>query len=78
MFVTITDDTSDDILYQRAIDDNEPLDCDHYAIWFAGEYFDTEVSFAGHVPLGCGLFSVELAEQPKTAVCWQARSYFLD
>lgn len=78
MFLTITDDTSDDILFQRELDGNETLDCDTYAIAFAADYYDSTISFDGHVPLGCGQITVELAEHPRSGSCWASQSYFIN
>ena len=76
MFLTITADNSDEILLQRELEGHELVDCDVHAIAFASNYLCADVSFDGHVPLGCGEFSVELAEFPKSGSCWSSRSYF--
>ena len=76
MILTITFDNSDEIALQRLLEDHELLDCDLYAKQFANDHLDADLSLDGIVPLGCGQFSVEIAEHPKTFVCWQARSYF--
>jgi hypothetical protein len=77
MFLTVIDDTSDEILFQRPLGDDETLDCDDHAPILARMLWDAEISFDGHVPLGCGQFTVEIAEYPRSGSCWMARSYFL-
>lgn len=76
MILTITSDQDGDVLFQRPLEGDELLDCDIYAERFASDYFDADISRDGHVPLGCGEFTVELADNPGTAVCWSTRSYF--
>jgi hypothetical protein len=77
MFLTITDDQSGEILMQRTLSRRETIDCDAHAADFARDYFDAAVSWDGYVPLGCGHFTVELAEAPRSSSCWSARSYFV-
>jgi hypothetical protein len=75
--LTISDDQSGEVYLQRKLDDSETLDCDFFAAAYA-ETMGVELApKTGHVPLGCGHFTVEIAEQPQTAVCWSSRSYFI-
>ena len=77
MFVTITNDHDGEVIYQRKLEDDELLD----PVIYAKDYLewadlDVELDMDGHVPLGCGDFTVELAEHPGTGVCWTAQSFF--
>ncbi len=74
--LTITDDQSGTILEQRPLGDDETMTCDDYALAFMDKHrFESSID-NGYVPLGCGDFSVEIAEVPQSAVCWESKSYF--
>lgn len=77
MFLTITEDQSNEIIYQRELGDDESISCDYWAHRFALDHYECRICSDGDVPLGGGHFTVEIAEQPQTAVCWQAKSYFI-
>lgn len=77
MYVTITSDDDNAIQFQRQLGDFDTLEPNYYADWYAAEHCNAAVNHDGTVPLGCGHFTVEIAEHPQTAVCWAAQSYFL-
>ncbi len=76
MYLTITEDGTGEILEQRKLGDEEHLDPDKYAAAYAEEREQEIDDSDGYVPLGCAHITVELAEEPQTAVCWVSRSYF--
>jgi hypothetical protein len=77
LFLTISDDRDATVFVQRKLDDSESLDCDVYAAAYA-ETIGSELHIAdGKIFLGCADFTVEIAEVPQSAVCWQALSYIL-
>jgi hypothetical protein len=78
MFLTITDDHSGAILQHRPLHDSDLLDVDLYAAEFADLEGLELGRDSGRVPLGCGDFTVELADNPGSGVCWVARSYFAE
>lgn len=78
MFLTITWDQSNEVAYQRELDDDEILDCDFFAQEFVENFDLGGLSRGGFVPTGMGDFTVELAEEPKSGVCWTIQSYFID
>ncbi len=70
-------DSTNEIIFERDLKDNETLDGDIYAEIVA-DMFDTGLSKdTGYVQLGCGDFSITLADNPDSVVCWQSKSYFL-
>jgi hypothetical protein len=79
MFLHITCDQSGHTLLSRKLRGAEILDCDLYAAQFAADHFDAALDMrGGHVPAHCGDFTVELADNPGTGVCWTSQSYFLE
>lgn len=76
MFVTLTDDRSGEVLLQRELHDIESLRPEVHALEFGNACGYTVDSSPGLVPDGCGDFTVEVAEEPQSAVCWARQSFF--
>lgn len=76
MKVRAEHDSSREIIFERDLADDELLDCDIYAKEVA-EMFGMDLSKeGGHIPDGCGDFTITLADDPDSAVCWSHKSYF--
>ncbi len=77
MFLTIVSDNSEEVLVKRELGENESLAPDDYVKEFEAA-FELELSKGdGIVPLGCGDITIEIAEVPRSAVCWAAKSYMI-
>ncbi len=77
MYVTAIDDHDNTVIFQRKLDDDDILDPNIYAAEVADMYCADVDGTEYYVPSGLGDFTIELAEEPMTAVCWTARAYFL-
>ncbi len=79
MYLTITSDTSHEVLLQRELDGDELLDMDFFAREFAQEIYEGGISEGGSVLGGCGDFTVTLGDDPdpQAFVVWNSKSYFL-
>ena len=78
MFVTITSDQTNAIEYQRRLDGWEVLNPRHFAKAYADMLGIDLSDEDGHVPAGCGDFTVEIAEEPLSARYWASASFFFD
>jgi len=78
MYLYITNDGDGSVLIDRALGDEESLEPNDYLDEVEALYCgEVEVSReGGYCPLGCCDFTIEIAEEPSTGVCWQSRSYF--
>ncbi len=76
LFLTVTLDDSGEVRHQQELEDDDPVCCDYWANWYGksiGYPLDIEAS---NVRLGCADLTIEIAENPGTAVCWASKSYF--
>jgi hypothetical protein len=79
MYLQITNDQTGEVMHKRKLEGHEILDCDAFAARFAADYYGAELSKeTGRVFTGSADFTVELAECPGSAVCWNIKSYYLD
>ena len=70
------EDQHGEVLHERTLGDDERLDI--LALtedWLRDN--DLRIDHGGTVPLGCGDITATIAEVPGSAVCWDARSYFV-
>ena len=77
MYVTVTWDRDNEIMFQRELAGEDILDCDIYANEAAEMYGFNINNSDGYCPVGLCDFTVELADEPQTAVCWTTKSYFI-
>ena len=77
MFVTITQDDTDEILLQRPLEGQEILDCLTYAKELGAIQGFNISEDTGYCPTGCCDITVELAEHPQTGSCWAIESFFI-
>jgi len=66
-----------EVLAYYLLQDNDPLDADHYAQHYAtmaGFEIDTD---CGLIPDGCEDFSVKIAREPDSVRCWTSCNYMM-
>jgi hypothetical protein len=78
MELYVTNDRDGSVIIHRPLGDDETLNPDDYIAEVENIYCgEATVSRSpGLVPLGCGDFTIEIAEYPGTAVCWASQSYY--
>ena len=68
MFVTAYHNSTNEIIFQRLLADDEIMDPLVFANQVAEMFCTTLAKSDGYIPSGCGDFTIEFAEQPLTAV----------
>ena len=66
-----------EVLAYYLLQDNDPLDADHFAQHYAtmaGFELDTD---CGLIPDGCEDFSVKIASEPDSVRCWTSCNYMM-
>ena len=77
MKVRVAWDNDNEIMIERDLADHELLDCDVYAQEAASLYGFSIDESDGYCPVGLCDFTVTLADDPDSVVCWTSKSYFV-
>ena len=82
MIAVITHDREgSEVQWQYTLKDDDLVDLQQYAQMYADECGVELASKSGHVPLGCGDFTVTIYRDPADiggVVCWSSESFFFD
>lgn len=78
MKVRAQHDGTNEVIFEYNLQDNDLLNADIYAEKVADMY-EMELSKSnGWIPVGCADFTITLADNPDSAVCWISKSYFFE
>lgn len=80
-FYALVYDCDGDEVARWPLGDDDPLDCDVYAGWFAQQIGAELVPKSPRgmaIPDGCEDYRVVLQEEPGAARCWKSANYMLE